>query len=126
MEAIDIRKFLDVLGELYAQRDVIRLEKRTLLDSILTPEIRQQIADIEAEYAPRSEELEARLSERETAVKRVILAFGDSVKGERLHAVYARGRVSWDTKRLDGYLVAHPELDAFRFVGEPSVSIRKI
>ncbi|MCG3145996.1 MAG: hypothetical protein HONDAALG_03775 [Gammaproteobacteria bacterium] len=51
---------------------------------------------------------------------------GATVKGAALSAVYAKGRVSWDNKALEGYAVAHPELLAFRSEGAPSVSIRGV
>ena len=31
--------------------------------------------------------------------------------------VYTKGRTSWDSKRLDGYALAHPEIAACRTVG---------
>lgn len=41
-------------------------------------------------------------------------------------AVYNKGRVSWDSSGLNGYMVAHPEITAFRKEGEPSITLRKI
>ncbi len=41
-------------------------------------------------------------------------------------AVWSKGRETWDTKSLDGYALAHPEIASLRKVGDPSVSIRKI
>ncbi|CAK0771531.1 hypothetical protein CCP3SC15_4350001 [Gammaproteobacteria bacterium] len=40
-------------------------------------------------------------------------------------AVYTKGRVSWDSKKLDGMMILVPELASARKEGEPSVSIRK-
>ena len=51
---------------------------------------------------------------------------GASVKGEFLHAVWAKGRVNWNTSALEGYAAAHPEIEQFKTVGEPSISIRAI
>jgi hypothetical protein len=41
-------------------------------------------------------------------------------------AVYANGRVTWDNKGLQAYAEWHPEVDKYKKVGEPSVSIREI
>lgn len=60
------------------------------------------------------------------AVKASVIAEGESVKGERLQAVWVKGRTSWDTKALDGYSAAHPEIERFRKVGEPNVTIRTV
>ena len=57
-------------------------------------------------------------------VKADVLAHGETVKGAHLMAVWVKGRTSWDSKRLDGYAAAHPEIETFRSVGEPSVTIR--
>jgi hypothetical protein len=57
-------------------------------------------------------------------VKESVIAGGESVKGEFLHAVYVKGRTTWETKLLDGFAAAHPEILQFRKVGEPSVTIR--
>ena len=62
----------------------------------------------------------------EAEVKQEVIEAGQTIKGSCLQACYAKGRVSWDTKMLDGYVVAHPEVEQFRKVGEPSVSIRKV
>ncbi len=59
-------------------------------------------------------------------IKTAVIAGSASVKGTYLHAVYSKPRVTWDSKGLEGFMVAHPEIEAFRKVGNPSVSIRKI
>ena len=53
-----------------------------------------------------------------------VIALGASVKGEHLHAVYTKGRETWDGKLLSGYAIAHPDVLACRNIGAPSVSIR--
>lgn len=79
---------------------------------------------IEEQYADRLAAAEDRLDVAETDVRTAILAYGASMKGTMYHAVYTKGRTSWDSKGLDGYAVAYPEVLRFRSVGEPSVSIR--
>jgi hypothetical protein len=39
-------------------------------------------------------------------------------------AMYTKPRVTWDSKGIEGFSVAHPEINVFRKVGEPSVSIK--
>jgi hypothetical protein len=55
-----------------------------------------------------------------------VIAHGASVKAKFLHAVFTKGRVSWDTKMLDGLALAFPRLNEARKEGDPSVSLRKI
>ena len=124
MNEIEIKQKLDQLAEFQSQRGVAMLEKQALLDEIYTAEIKARMAEIEAEFATKTEGVAANIAALEAEIKRAVVAHGASVKGSVFHAVFAKGRVSWDTKSLDGYATAHPELLAFRKEGEPSVSIR--
>jgi hypothetical protein len=126
MEEAQIKKLLNDLADYRAGRDAINLQKQAIIDTILTDEIKKQIADIEAEFAEKSVTVNEKIAEAEAAVKTAILEHGASVKSDFLHAVWVKGRISWDTKSLDGYAVAHPELLGFRKEGEPSVTIRTV
>jgi hypothetical protein len=92
--------------------------------AVLAMDINQRIAALEAERDALTADVDAQLAELETLVKLDVTAAGATVKGSRMMAVYASGRVSWDTKRLDGYAAANSAILAFRTVGLPSVSIR--
>ena len=126
MDENDVRAKLDQLAEYQAYRDLLALDRQALVDKIITPKLKAQIAEIEAEFATKIEVINATVSKCEAEVKSSILELGNSVKGERLHAVWSKGRVSWNTKGLDGFAKAHPEIESFRIQGEPSVSIRKV
>ena len=120
----EIKLKLDQLAEFQSQRDVVMLEKQRLLDEVYSAEIKQRMAEIEAEFAGKTEAVNENIATLEAEIKQAIIAHGASVKGSVFHAVFAKGRVSWDTKSLEGYATAHPELLIFRKEGEPSVSIR--
>jgi len=124
MNEVEIKQKLDQLAEFQSARDVAMLEKQALLDEIYTAEIKARMAEIEAEFAGKTETVNENIAALEAEIKQAIIVHGASVKGSFLHAVFAKGRVSWDTKSLDGYATAHPELLSFRKEGEPSVSIR--
>lgn len=117
---------LDTLADYQAQKDAAMLAKQELIDAILTPEIKAKIAEIEAEFAGKTEAVDANIAALTAAIKAEVLEFGASVKATFLHAVYGKGRVSWDTKAMDGYAVDHPEILFMRKEGSPSVSIRKV
>lgn len=121
-----IEKLLDELSELYAQRDLSTLEKQRLIDEVLTPEIKAKISEIEAEFNGKSDTVSEKISTLETQIKDDVKKNGTSVKGQFLHAVYTKGRVSWDSKTLDGLMIAVPQLASARKEGDPSVSLRKI
>jgi septation ring formation regulator EzrA len=123
---MDTKDKLDRLAELQAQADVIRLHYDEIRDTIVPPEIKQQLIDLDAEYSTSIESLNEGIANLTSEIKQDILQNGGSVKGDYLHAIWVKGRVSWDTKSLDGYALGHPELLALRKEGEPSVTIRQI
>ena len=109
----EVIEMLDELAQLRAQADVLGLDKQAAIDSILTPSIRQQLADIEAEFAEEAETVNAKIADAEKAIKRAVKQLGKSIKGECLQAVFGK-RTSWDTRALNGYAAAHPEVLVFR------------
>jgi hypothetical protein len=123
---MNTKEKLNALYELKCAIEVSNMEKQALVDSVLTPEIRQKIADIEAEFAEKNAAVYEKLAALETEVKTDVVSGGETVKGDYLMAVYNKGRVSWDTKSLDGYAAAHPEVAQFKKTGDPSVSIRTL
>ena len=117
---------LDKLANFLAQRDVFSLQKKALIDQVLTPEIRAHLDEIEAEFAGKMEAVDANIADLEEEIRQEALLQRDSVKGSFLRVIWHKGRVSWDTKSLDEYARSHPEVSAYRKQGEPYVSIVKI
>jgi hypothetical protein len=122
----EIETKLNDLAELRASVDALNLQKQDAINQVLTPEIRKQVADIEAEYAGKAEVANQKASWLEDEIREEVGKVGSTVKGNFFMAVYAKGRVSWDPKSLDGYAVGHPEILSFRKEGQPSVSIRRV
>ena len=102
----------------------LRLEKQALIDTILTPEIKEKLAEIEAEFAPKVEALSAENEGLAAHIREQVLDGGATISGDFHQAVYIKPRVTWDNKALAGYSVGHPEILAFQKAGDPSVSIR--
>lgn len=121
-----IKTRLDGLANIRSKFDMLNQQKQAVIDAILTPEIKAQLAEIDAEFAPFEAEINSQIAEIETSIKQAVVEHGATVKGHWFQAVYAKGRVNWDTKALDGYAISKPELLAFRKEGEPSVSIRQV
>jgi len=119
----DIIAKLDRLGELQAAAAVLQLDYRDRRAEIMSA-VQSQLDALDQELKPRIAAAEEQAAQLEGEVKALVIERGASVKGERLHAVYSKGRVTWDTKGLDGFVVAHPEVAQFRKEGQPSVTIR--
>jgi hypothetical protein len=124
MNEKQLKEKIDVLGELITIRENLIAEQKTLIDNLIPPEIKMQIMDVEAEFDDKLNQVNENINSLESAVKEQVKNFGQTVKGELIQAVWAKPRVTWDNKGLDGFMVAHPEIKAFRKEGEPSVSIR--
>lgn len=121
-----IKAMLDALSEMIAQRELLESDKQMLINSVLTPAIRQQVADIEAEFTDMAADVTSSISQLETAIKERVINAGASVRGSRLQAIWSKPRITWDTRALDGYAAGHPEIAQFRKEGQPSVSIRAV
>jgi hypothetical protein len=122
----DITQKLDQLANFQAQRDVLELEKQSLIDQLIPPEIKDRIAEIEAEFAGKREAVEANIAALETDIREQVIRQGASVKSTFLRVVYHSGHVTWNTKSLDAYARARPEILKFRKQGEPFVTIQKV
>lgn len=121
---MNISEKLDRLAHMQAQGDVMNTHFDTLRDAILTPEIKAGLDEIEAERKTAMDALNGGIASLTEEIKADVIQAGATVKGSYLMAVWNKGRVSWDTKALDGYAAAHPEITAFRKEGNPTVSIR--
>jgi len=119
-------EMLDRLADMQAQMGVLQAHFDQLRDEIIPSEVQMQLIELDAERQTALESIQGGIASLETEIRSGVLETGISVKGAKLHAIWSKGRVSWDTKSLDGYVIAHPELTAFRKEGDPSVSIRKI
>ena len=125
MNEIPISALLDGLAELRASLDARRLTYEAEQAAILAP-VQGQLDTLKLHYEQDIAWVATAAAEQEAAIKAAVLTHGQSVRGTRLLAVFMKGRVVWDTKQLDGYAVAHPEIAAFRSVNAPTVSIRSI
>lgn len=87
-------------------------------------QVRAQLEALDAEFGEMLREADEEVVRLEGEVKEAVRTVGESVKVEGIHAIYYRGRVSWDSRGLSSYAETHPEVMEFRRVGNPSVSIR--
>lgn len=117
-------KKLDMLYGLRIQKETREFEKAKLIESVIPEEVKMKIAEIEEEFADT--EIVDKMTRIESEIREETLKNGSSVYGRYMIAVYSKGRTSWNTKALEGILLVHPELEKFRTVGNPSISLRKI
>ena len=118
-----IENLLDKLSEIQSAADELQLDYNQKRTAILAT-VQEQLDALEAEYRPNLNAAVENANTITQAIKAAVLEHGAGVRGTYLPAVYAKGRVSWDSKALEGFSAAHPEILTFRKVGEPSISIR--
>ena len=116
-------QLLDQYAEIKSQADLLRLDKETRRQMVLAT-VQAELDALDAEYDPALEAAAEKLTTLESQIKAQAITRGETVKGNYFSAIFTKPRVTWDTKGLDGYAVAHPEIVAFRKIGDPSVSIR--
>lgn len=124
MKTKEIIKNLNVLAEL---REVIKAYQ-VELDDVIEQAFRNS-PDLDTRRLEIVESLEMLGEKSSVQTKALIvevIASEDTVTGEKLQAVFSKGRTTWDTKKLEGYTLAHPELNELKKTGKPSVSIREI
>ena len=117
---------LDQLAELESQEDAIKLHYDELRRKAVPDEIRQALDDIAAEEQTALNALSEGILKLRDEIKADVVHGGASVKANHIHAVYNKGRISWNTKGLEGLMVAFPELAKMRKEGNPYVTFRKI
>lgn len=115
---------LNQLFDLRSAKTALDLQKQDAIDKILTPEIKAQLQDIDAEYLEKYQAVDIKIADLEAEIKNDVLAAGETIKGEHMMAMFVKGRTTWDTKALEVYSLAHPEIAALRKTGEPSVTIK--
>ena len=124
---MDTVGLLDKLANTRNALAKVSADRAALVEAAMPQEVKDRLAEIETEFSPILKEGAENAANIEKQIKAAVLeTHGETVRGASLMAVWSKGRVSWDTKALDGYLKAHPELDEFRSEGEPSVSIREV
>lgn len=119
-----IEQLLDQLFEMQAALDVRRMHYYDLRQSVIPEDVRLKLAEINQEEKIAIESAQFGIDSLTGEIKNAVLAAGASIKGKHLQAVWVKGRTSWDTKALDGFAAAHPEIRVFRTEGAPSVAIR--
>ena len=94
--------------------------------------------EIEIEFSGKEDDAQANIEKLEAEIRAEVKrqaakkleadpkAKDLSVKGKFFHAVYVRGRVTWNTDKMDAWVIDHPFLKEARKEGEPSITLRRI
>jgi hypothetical protein len=83
-------------------------------------------AEIEAEFAGKSEAVDENIRKLTEEIKADIKTLGVSVKGTHLRAEFTKPKKSWIPQLLDAYTEDHPDIKDCYTLGESSVAIKRI
>lgn len=119
---MDMQTLLQNYEEAVARRDVLQLEHALAREHVLAP-VQAALDTLDAEHAPRLAEAADLVQQLEEAVREAVLAAGQSARGQRVKCTYVAGRVTWDSKLLEGMMIVFPDLAKARREGKPSVRI---
>lgn len=109
---------------LYEEKDELAQTHQAARMALIPPEVWEAWAKLDDEFNRQMASVQDAITSVESDIKTGVLALGHTIKDEFVQVVYTPGRVTWDTKFLDGYAAAHPEIIGARKVGQPSASIR--
>ena len=121
---MDIRDHLDTLSALRVEYTALPAQKLAAILRQLDPDTAARVEAIMREFDDREAQLTAEIAALEATIKTATLTAGAGAHGTSLQAILVAPRVTWDTKGMDVYRALHPEVNAYRKVGEPSVQLR--
>jgi DNA repair exonuclease SbcCD ATPase subunit len=110
---------------LKSQAEYLQLEKTRLTAEAIPEEVRARLDEIEAEFGDKAEFVQQNIAAIEAQIITQVKDAGETKKGAGWSAVYYKGRISWDTKKLDGMIALIPQLSTARNEGEPYVTFRR-
>lgn len=113
------------LADLRAAADVARIDYEAKRAEVLK-KVQAELDAIDIEFRPVLDAAEDNAANLEAEIKNDVMLRGESLRGGAYQAVYMKGRVSYDSRGIDDYARAHPEVLKFRREGQPSVSLRAV
>ena len=119
---MEITQILEQMVEVNAAVQVTRLDYEAKQAEIMAT-VQAELNALSAEYDPLFDSGRERLQALEAQAKELCIMRGQSAKVDGLAVTYVKGRTSWDTKALDGYAAAHPEIERFKSEGNPSARL---
>lgn len=124
MDTTDMHTMLDTLSALRVEYADLPTAKLAAILHQLDPETAARVQGIIAEFDDREAHLKEEIAQQEAAIKQSVLATGATAQGTSLQALIIAPRITWDNKGMATYAALHPDVLAYRRVGEPSVQIR--
>lgn len=89
-------------------------------------EVAKRKWEIDIEFSEKIDAADANAEKLKEEIKNEVKAAGKTITGKYKQAVYAKGRITWNTDKMEAWIVDHPFLKDARKEGDPSVSFRNV
>lgn len=125
----EIQALLEKGYEFDIEVNKMTLDKQAKIDAILTPELRQQIKDIEEEFAPYATAASNNKKKVHDEARAKCLTLGETVNATHYQVVYNKGKSGIDQDAVTKYFEVHKddeEVKALFKTGDPYTSIKAI
>lgn len=122
----NIHAVLDTIYKRNQDLGLVEDERDYAVRELLGDDLFAKMADLLEEYKAKEQEIKDDIEELTNLAKQMVSKAGTTVKGTYIQAVYTSPRITWDSKGLEGFMVAHPEIKSFQKIGAPSVTLRRL
>jgi hypothetical protein len=95
--------------------------RRAMIEAV-SPDLALALDAFDQDFATAQSELNESIEKARERVKELTLKAQTTIKGQMMAATYIKASHSWDKDKIDGYAVAHKEIDVFRV--EKSATVR--
>lgn len=126
----DIEVLMSHKDQLEKEAFILQQGLQELKDEAMGEIVKQRLADIDAEFSPKTQEIQARIAAIDAQLKAATIDIGHTVKGESFMVVLspAKEQIEVNTDKLLGLAVAIPKInECITRTMRPAVaSIRKV
>jgi phage host-nuclease inhibitor protein Gam len=114
--------------EMKSQIAQLESDKEKLIAEAMPKEVRDKVAEIEEEFAGKTENAQNDLEQLEEEIKAGVVSLQKTLAVEGMKAFFYEGKVSWDAKGLEGVIKNSPEvagvISKFKKQGKPYAAFR--
>ena len=118
---------LNKLHALILKLEQLDQDLQAEIDAALTPEVQSAIALINDKYNIEIDTIAQQIQSEKDIIGTAVLNDKESHRssktqnGKKLYCQFMKGKVTWDGKALEGFMIAEPRIRNFRKVGDAYV-----
>ena len=121
-----IKEMLDDLYMYQLAKEELALIREEKVQAAIPDDVKAEIQAIKKLHDDKIADVELGINFLNDKITKAVLSRATPVKGSHLMAIFNRGRVTWDSKRLAELSVSLPVLLDARKVGDNYVSFKKV